>query len=79
MSAYKISMRLIYALFVLLIAISTPSACQENAEEWLDRGNELFGQGNYEKAIEAYDEAIRLDPENLVAWSNKGSAFLNLR
>lgn len=78
-SAYKTIMKLIYPLFILIIAIAAPSTCQENAEEWLERGNELFSQGDYEEAIEAYDEALRLDPENPVAWSNKGTALINQR
>jgi len=28
--------------------------------------------GNYDEAIQAYDEAIKLDPEYATAWYNKG-------
>ena len=44
-----------------------------------ERGNELFGQGDYEEAIEAYDESLRLDSENPVTWSNKGTHSSNQR
>ena len=29
-------------------------------------------QGKYDEAIQAYDEAIRLDPKYADAWNNKG-------
>ena len=32
-------------------------------------------QGKYDEAIKAYDEAIRLDPNLAMAWSNKGNAL----
>jgi tetratricopeptide (TPR) repeat protein len=31
--------------------------------------------GKYDEAIKAYDEAIRLDPEDAAAWNNKGNAL----
>jgi tetratricopeptide (TPR) repeat protein len=37
--------------------------------------NALHFQGKYDEAILAYDEAIRLDPEDALAWNNKGLAL----
>jgi tetratricopeptide (TPR) repeat protein len=42
---------------------------------WVNKGNALFNQDKFEKAIEAYDEAIKLDPENAPAWLAKGLAL----
>ncbi|UEC43178.1 MAG: putative Chitosanase [Methanothrix sp.] len=47
---------------------------------WINKGNKLNDQGKYDDAIEAYEEAIRLDPSSSVArsnlaitWNNKGN------
>ena len=44
------------------------------AKYWCDKGCALNSQGKYDEAIEAYDEAIRLDPDSAEAWNNKGDA-----
>ena len=38
---------------------------------WSNKGNTLYYQGKYDGAIRAFDEAIRLYPENTIAWSSK--------
>lgn len=35
----------------------------------------LYKEGNYTGAIEYYDKAIEMDPEYVLAWSNKGDAL----
>ena len=42
---------------------------------WNNKGIALYGQGKYDEAIKAYDEAIRLDPNYAMAWNNKGIAL----
>jgi tetratricopeptide (TPR) repeat protein len=34
--------------------------------------------GRYEEAIEAYNEAIKIDPQFAFAWNNKGLALSSL-
>ena len=46
-----------------------------DAKEWLNKGNEFAKRGNYPKAIEAYDKAVEIDPQNAKAWYNKGVAL----
>jgi tetratricopeptide (TPR) repeat protein len=48
---------------------------QQIAGNFSHEGNRLIGQGKYEEAIKAFDEAIRLDPKYLNAWLNKGNAL----
>jgi len=60
--------------FIMLML--TGSACgQQNAEDWCNKSNALYEQGKYDEAILAYDEAIRMDPQYIEAWYNKGAAL----
>ena len=45
------------------------------ADEAFNRGVDYSDQGDYENAIEAYDEAIRLDPQDAYAYNNRGNAY----
>lgn len=49
----------------------------DNAMDWNNKGLALANQGKYEEAIQAYDEAIRCDPEYISPWNNKGLALKN--
>jgi tetratricopeptide (TPR) repeat protein len=42
------------------------------AQEFVDRGQELSLQAEYDRAIEAYSEALRLAPAHAVAWYGRG-------
>lgn len=68
-------MRLIYLVFILLMILIASAQCQQNAEDWFNKGLALADQDNYSDAIKAYDEAIRLDPNFAAAWHNKGNAL----
>ncbi len=41
------------------------------AEEFYERGNQLRREGNYKQAMEAYLEAMALDPESPAAEAYK--------
>ena len=43
--------------------------------EWSNKGIALGNQGRYDEAIKAYDEAIRLDPKDAMAWIDKGNSL----
>jgi len=43
--------------------------------DWYTKGYALYDQGKYDEAAKAYDEAIRLDPNNADTWYNKGLAL----
>ncbi len=45
------------------------------AIDWVSKGNAFRKQGKHDEAIKAYDEAIRLDPNDADAWYNKGEAL----
>ena len=48
------------------------------ANAWSNKGLALSGQGKYDEAIKAFDEAVRLDPNYADAWYNRGYALYNL-
>ena len=68
-------MRLVYVVFILMLVLITSAQCQQTAEDWTNKGNALSAQGKYNEAIKAFDEAIRLNPNDAVTWSNKGIAL----
>jgi tetratricopeptide (TPR) repeat protein len=51
-------MRLICAIFIFLV-FTTFAQCQQTADDWNNKGLVLDGQGKYDEAVNAYDEAIR--------------------
>ncbi len=54
--------------FTLVLFLSISSIYgQENIEEIIDKGIELHDAGEYEKAIEAYKSALKIDPKSEVA------------
>ena len=82
-------MRLIYAFFLLLLALMTSANCQQTAEGWLsdldpnlvvswiEKGIALHNQGRYDEAVKALDEAIKRDPNYAYAWNIKGVVLRN--
>lgn len=61
-----------------LVALSTSALAQENtAESWYKSGQELERTGAWQEAIDAYDQAIKLNPEYEEAWCAKCKALSN--
>lgn len=48
------------------------------AEELKKKGNECFRNGQYQKAIEHYTEAVTSNPENALVYSNRSLAYSKL-
>ena len=57
---------------VLLVTVT--AACSEDVNA-NDRGMIYLEQGEYQLAIDAFDEAIRLDPQDAIAYYNRGIAY----
>jgi tetratricopeptide (TPR) repeat protein len=58
-----------------IAVLSTPTVGQTTEDNWYNKGNALANQGKYDEATQAYNEAIRLEPNNAGAWINKGNAL----
>jgi tetratricopeptide (TPR) repeat protein len=70
-------LRNVICLFLLILLVGQ-AASADTADSWVESGNADYNQGNYGKALSAYEKAIDLDPYHAVAWSNKGAALTGL-
>ena len=43
-----------------------------------EEGNELYKQGQYDRAIGSYDKALEIDPKNSDLWNSRGLALCHL-
>ncbi|CAE6346619.1 unnamed protein product [Rhizoctonia solani] len=60
-------------------ALSGPSAAdKEKAEKHKQTGNNLMASKEYTRAIDAYTEAIAIDPNNPVYYSNRAAAWSSM-
>jgi tetratricopeptide (TPR) repeat protein len=48
------------------------------ADVWSAKGKALYNLGKHDEAIQAYDKAIKINPQYVDAWINKGKALCNL-
>jgi tetratricopeptide (TPR) repeat protein len=48
----------------------------QTADDWVNEGKALVAQGEYDAALLRYDMAIMLDPNNAIAWNEKGIALV---
>jgi stress-induced-phosphoprotein 1 len=50
----------------------------QQAIEAKNKGNQAFSSGKFEEAIAHFSEAIKLDPNNHVLYSNRSAAYASL-
>lgn len=61
-------------------AIEKGGLSDENlAITYSNRGNSFFDLGNLERAIEDYNKALKLNPDDTVTLSNRGAAYIELK
>ena len=56
-----------------------PGKSQKTKEEWIEEGNRFGDLKQYSEALAAYEQAIRLDPNDAVAFATKGYALNRLK
>ena len=65
---------LVLLLLVAGILAGYGGSAKGTAEWHLDQGNNFAKQGRLQEAIAEYDEAIRLDPQDALAYANRTRA-----
>lgn len=76
MKILKIVLGAKFAIILMALpALCTCALAQESAEDWYSRGQELYRNGSYQEALSAYDESLKMDPENASAWHYRGLAL----
>lgn len=51
----------------------------KTTDEWIAAGQDYYLQNKFDKAIECYTEALNHDPDNVIAWGEKGKANYKLK
>ena len=51
------------------------SAEYDESEAWCERATALCDSGRYEEALQAYDKALELNPDDSMTWYNKGNVL----
>ncbi len=63
------------AILFACLAFMSPLLKAQSVTELIGRGNELYRQQQYDKALAAYDDALRAAPENITARFNKANTL----
>ena len=73
--------KIIFSIFLVLTFLCSCSKMSETAADWFDKAQAL-GDGekytNPEKAIEYLNNAIKLKPDDALAYNNRGAAYAEL-
>ena len=75
MARWGTNSRFVQVLLLLTMALATPAMGQTNETDWLNVGMDFYRQDKLEEAIQAYDKAIEINPQDAEAWNNKGTAL----
>jgi tetratricopeptide (TPR) repeat protein len=66
------------ALISLAVLCTCAAAQEKTAEDWLNRGQELYKNGSYQEALNAFDEGLGKDPQNASAWHYRGLSLAGM-
>lgn len=59
----------------MLALLYAPAFGQTTAVDWDNKGIELVAYGKYNEAIQAYNNALEINPQDKIAWNNKANAL----
>ena len=64
-----------YLFMIILLIICGCSSQNNNVQELLNEGASLFQKGDYDAAIQKYNEALQIDSNNSVGYNLLGMAY----
>ena len=72
--------RSLFILLAYVFLLSNPSSASltGDAAHWLEMGHSYLLNGSFQQAADSFDRVLKIDPENVSAWSGKGAALLGL-
>lgn len=71
-------MRFLIALLFVSFLAPVPALWADEALDWYLKGNEFSQKGQYEQAVEAYHQAIQINPDATGPFYNLGLAYKHL-
>jgi tetratricopeptide (TPR) repeat protein len=69
-------MRAASALLLAVLLFACTAAAATTAREYFDQGTVYDDRGQYDRALEAYDQGIALEPDNALLWWAKGRVLM---
>lgn len=68
--------RIKFILFLSALLTFFAVGCGKSTEAWLEEGRQYFDQGEYARAIEAYEAALKQEPENKEAYYYLSASYM---
>jgi len=65
-------------LLILIFSYSNPTAAAEQkltATQWFEQGNQFLNNKDYDRAVTAYSETIKLNSKNVDAYNRRGLIY----
>jgi len=50
----------------------------QSSNAWIEDGFALISSGEYNEALNVFDKAIEINPQDSMAWNGEGAALTNL-
>ncbi|MEN6517333.1 MAG: tetratricopeptide repeat protein [Methanospirillum sp.] len=69
-------MRSAGALLIAVLLLACPGTAAMTVQDYFDRGIVYDDQGQHDKALDAYDQGLELDPNNAQLWGAKGRVLM---
>jgi tetratricopeptide (TPR) repeat protein len=60
---------------IVLALLCKPAFGQTTAIDWVEKGDSFKDQGKFDEAIQAYDKAIEINPQEEIAWNTKAKTL----
>src|SRR5581483_183556 len=68
-------LRLAVAVFLFILGLARVSAAQDQSAQYLQAGNTLYSQKNYDQAIRYYQAAVQFNPNSWQAYQGMGGCY----